>query len=58
MKICKGNRRDADQYGGQETFEQYLKMYGYSLDNIKSNIETNLNIMKLLEHEITVKKMK
>ena len=44
----------ADQYGGQETFEQYLKMYGYSLDNIKSNIETNLNIMKLLEHEITV----
>ena len=44
----------ADQYGGQEAFEQYLKMYGYSLDNIKSNIETNLNIMKLLEHEITV----
>ncbi|MGI6424630.1 MAG: peptidylprolyl isomerase [Tepidanaerobacteraceae bacterium] len=44
----------ADQYGGQEAFEQYLKMYGYSLDDIKSNIETNLNIMKLLEHEITV----
>ena len=44
----------ADQYGGQEAFEQYLKMYGYSLDDIKNNIEMNLNIMKLLEHEITV----
>ena len=44
----------AKQYGGQEAFEQFLEMYGYSLDDIKNNIEMNLNIKKLLEPDIKI----
>lgn len=44
----------AEQYGSQEAFEQFLEMYGYSLDDIKENIEMNLNIMKLLEPDIKI----
>lgn len=44
----------AEQYGGQKNFEQMLTSYGYSLDNIKTNIEKNLQIKKLLEPQITI----
>ncbi len=44
----------AEQYGGQEAFEQFLEMYGYSLDDIKNNIEMNLNIKRLLEPDIKI----
>lgn len=42
------------QSGGQEQFELTLKMYGYSQEDIKQNIEMNLKINKLLESDITI----
>jgi foldase protein PrsA len=42
------------QYGGQEAFEQFLIMYGYSLDDIKENVEMNLNIKRLLEPDLKI----
>lgn len=43
-----------EQYGGEEAFNQALASYGYSEDDIKSDIKTTLNINKLLEAEITI----
>lgn len=42
------------QYGGQEAFEQALAAYGYTLDDIKTNIEKSLEVQKLLEPKITI----
>jgi foldase protein PrsA len=44
----------AEQYGGQDAFEQFLIMYGYSMDDIKNNIEMNLNIKRLLEPDLKI----
>lgn len=44
----------ASQYGGQEAFEQALAAYGYTLDDIKTNIEKSLEVQKLLEPKITI----
>lgn len=44
----------AEQYGGKETFEQFLEMYGQSLDDLKLNIEMNLNVEGLLEPDIDI----
>ncbi len=44
----------AEPYGGEEGFTQFLEIYGYSLDEIKNNIKTNLNIKKLLEPNIKI----
>lgn len=44
----------SQEYGGKEAFEQTLASYGYSEDDIKTNIKMNLNIVKLLESEITI----
>lgn len=43
-----------EQYGGQEKFDNALASYGYTLDNFKLDIESNLKIKKLLEPEITI----
>lgn len=43
-----------DQYGDESTFEQALSMYGYTLEDIKSDIQKNLEIRALLEPEITI----
>lgn len=43
-----------EQYGGKEVFRQTLESYGYSEDDIKSDIKINLSIKKLLESEITI----
>ncbi len=44
----------SEQYGSRENFEQMITLYGYSFDTIKSNIEKNLQIKKLLEPHITI----
>lgn len=43
-----------DQYGGQEQFDMALANYGYTLENFKKDIESNLKVEKLLEPEITI----
>lgn len=44
----------AEQYGGKEAFEQTLGYYGYSAEDIKTNVRMSLNVKKLLEPQITV----
>ncbi len=44
----------ANQYGSKDAFNQVLESYGYSEDDIKSNIKTDLTVKKLLEPEISV----
>lgn len=44
----------SEQYGGQETFEQFLEMYGTSLDDIKENIKVNAKIEKLLGPDVKI----
>ncbi|MCG1011487.1 peptidylprolyl isomerase [Tepidanaerobacter sp. GT38] len=44
----------AEQYGGRETFEQFLGMYGASLDDIKENIKVNIKIEKLLGSDVKI----
>ena len=44
----------AEQYGGRETFEQFLGMYGASLDDIKENITVNIKIEKLLGSDVKI----
>lgn len=44
----------AEHYGGRENFENMLAMYGETLEDIKFNIEKNLQIKKLLEPQIEV----
>lgn len=43
-----------DYYGGEEEFDTFLTYVGYSLDDIKDNIETNLKLEKLLEPYIEI----
>lgn len=42
------------QYGGQEAFEQALQTYGYTIDDVKKDIQSNLKLIKLLEPRITI----
>ncbi len=42
------------QFGGQEAFDQALQSYGYSLDDIKKDIQLNLKVKKMLEPQITI----
>ncbi|MCK9217831.1 MAG: peptidylprolyl isomerase [Firmicutes bacterium] len=44
----------AEHYGGRENFENMLAMYGETLEDVKSNIEKNLQIKKLLEPQIEI----
>ena len=44
----------SEQYGGQEAFEQALESYGYSMEDVRKDIEQYLNKSKLLEPEITI----
>lgn len=44
----------AEQYGGRETFEQFLGMYGTSLDDIKENVKVNIKIEKLLGSDVKI----
>lgn len=44
----------AEQYGGREIFEQFLGMYGASLDDIKENIKVNIKIEKLLGSDVKI----
>lgn len=50
----------AEPYGGREVFEQFIAMYGSSLDDIRENIEANIKIEKLVgsDVEITEEEMK
>jgi len=45
----------AEQYGGRETFEQFLEFYGTPIDELKENIRINLTLEKLLEPSIEIK---
>ncbi|WP_207671438.1 peptidylprolyl isomerase [Clostridium thermarum] len=49
-----------EENGGEEYFNQTLEYYGYTMDEIKSNVQKNLMIKKLLEPtiEITEDEMK
>lgn len=44
----------SEHYGGRENFENMLAMYGETLEDVKSNIEKNLQIKKLLEPQIEI----
>ena len=52
--VQKESNEIIDQYGGQEEFDAALISYGYTLDNFKKDIESNLKMKKLLEPEITI----
>ncbi len=42
------------EYGGEEEFNQVMETYGYSLTDVKKNIEMNLKVKKLLEQEVSI----
>lgn len=42
------------QYGDEEAFTQTMEMYGYSLEDVKKDIEMNLKIEALLEPDISI----
>lgn len=44
----------SEQYGGKEIFESAMASYGYSMDSMKRDILTNLQIKKLLSPSITI----
>lgn len=50
----------AEQYGGVEAFEQTITAYGYSMDDIKSDVKKSLVLKKLLgpSIEVTEEEMK
>ncbi len=43
-----------ESYGGDEAFNQAMEYYGYTLEDIKKNITTNIQIKKLLEPSISI----
>ncbi|MDD4002326.1 MAG: peptidylprolyl isomerase [Bacteroidales bacterium] len=43
-----------EQYGGEEGFNQALATSGYTLDQVKKDIISNLNVKKILEPQITI----
>jgi len=43
-----------DQNGGEEAFNQTMASYGYTLDEVKKDIATNLQLKKLLEPQISI----
>ena len=44
----------AEQYGGRETFEQIIGMYGYSMDGMKEDIGMSLKIKEIMRPSITI----
>ena len=44
----------AEQYGGRETFEQIIGMYGYNIDGMKKDIGVSLKIEELLRPNISI----
>lgn len=43
-----------EENGGEETFNQTLEYYGYTMDDIKKNIKQDLIVKKLLEPNIKI----
>lgn len=43
-----------EYYGGEEAFNQAISYYGITLDDIKNDMRTNIEIKKLLEPSITI----
>ncbi|MDD3364917.1 MAG: peptidylprolyl isomerase [Syntrophomonas sp.] len=43
-----------EQYGGEEGFNQALATSGYTLDQVKKDIISNLKVKKILEPQITI----
>ena len=43
-----------EAYGGESAFKQAIESYGFTLDQIKDNIATNMKLKKLLEPSITI----
>lgn len=43
-----------DYYGGEDAFNQTLESAGYSIDSLKKDVKTNLEVKKLLEPSIEV----
>lgn len=41
-------------YGGEEEFNQAIEQYGYTLEDLKKDIATNVKIKKLLEPNISI----
>lgn len=53
-EIQKELQEIVEQYGGQGQFDAALASYGYTIDNFKKDIESNLKVEKLLEPEIEI----
>lgn len=47
-------QKTIEQYGGAEQFDQMIAGYGYSMDDIKKDMKTNLAATKLLQDQITI----
>lgn len=43
-----------ENYGGEEEFNQAIAYYGYTVENLKKDIGTNIKIKKLLEPKISI----
>ncbi|RKD33929.1 foldase protein PrsA [Thermohalobacter berrensis] len=43
-----------NNYGDEEGFKQTLESYGYTIEDVRKDIETNIKIEKLLEPKITI----
>ncbi|MFA5523246.1 MAG: peptidylprolyl isomerase [Tissierellales bacterium] len=43
-----------ENYGGEETFNQAMEYYGFTLEEVKKNLITNAKIRKLLEPRISI----
>ena len=43
-----------ENYGGEEEFNQAIAYYGYTVENLKKDIDTNIKVKKLLEPKITI----
>ncbi|MGE5679220.1 MAG: peptidylprolyl isomerase [Pseudomonadota bacterium] len=52
--IQKELQKMVEQYGGQEQFDSLLASYGYKVEDITKNIESNLKLRKLLESKVTI----
>ncbi len=52
--IDKEVKEMAEQYGGEETFNQMMSMYGYDIDDIKEDMEMNLMIEALIKPRINI----
>lgn len=53
-EIQKEMEKYYEYYGGQEGFLQALEMNGYSLDDVKKDLATNIKVKKLMEPRISI----